>query len=551
MNDCDVIVIGSGAGGLTAAVSLARAGKKVMIFEQHYLPGGWCQSFTLDGYRFSPGVHYVGELGPGGRFRRFLEGLGVANDLVFLQLNPDGYDHVRVGNEKFDIPGRMDRFMERLVARFPNERQAIHRYFDILCSVADDMGKLLKVESPLEMLALPFKAPTMSLWGLRSLETLFNHCGIKDPLLQTILGVQGGDYAEPPSTATVALHASIADHYADGAWYPKGGAASIPKAFIKELRRHGGAIKVRAPVEKILLETKGHRRRAMGVRLKDGTEIRSDFVVSNADPFMTFQRLVGSENLNHRLAKKLAKTVYSVSALSLFLAVDMDLESQGLDSGNVWYLREPDLGALYRQASRPMETWAEPFEAAFATVTTLKDRTKRKGPHTLEAFTFVGYDSFLPWADTRKDERPSDYKAFKEALTKRMFLTLEEFIPGIEEKTVFSALGTPLTNQHYVAAHRGNLYGTKKIRFQLGPWSYPVKSPIRNLYLCGASTVAHGVMGAVVSGLVAASSLLRCRIGDLLTAKGQDLRLYSADDPSTWPDEMQQKLEQVPEAGAI
>ena len=85
MSEFDTIIIGSGAGGLSTALCLARAGQKVLVLEQHYVPGGWCHSFYLNGYRFSPGVHYIGMMEKGESTSNLYESLGIANDLVFLR----------------------------------------------------------------------------------------------------------------------------------------------------------------------------------------------------------------------------------------------------------------------------------------------------------------------------------------------------------------------------------------------------------------------------------------------------------------------------------
>ena len=106
----DSIIVGSGAGGLSSAICLARAGQKVLLLEQHDVPGGWCHSFTLNGQRFSPGVHYVGFIGEGESTNELLRGLGIANDIVFFEMNKKGYEHCHIGDEKFSMPAGIENF---------------------------------------------------------------------------------------------------------------------------------------------------------------------------------------------------------------------------------------------------------------------------------------------------------------------------------------------------------------------------------------------------------------------------------------------------------
>ena len=443
----------------------------------------------------------------------------MSGDLKFHELNSDGYDHIIIGQEKFDIPKGKTAYARRLCDRFPQETAGINALLDTVAAISREVDGLIDRPGILGLLSMPWRSPALTRWGLRTAESFINHF-TRDPLLRAILASQCGDHGLPPSLAPVPVHAAVMNHYFNGGYYPEGGGGALPKAFIRALKRNGGQIYVRAPVARILIEG----REAIGVELADGTQVRAKHVISNADPEITFNKLVGAENLSRGLIRRLKKTVYSVSSMSLFAALDMDMKAAGFDSGNYWYYANEDIDGIYRQGMTKQSLERHDIPGFFLTVTTLKDPSKNyNGRHTIESFAFVPYEESHRWAGSAHGARPDEYRAFKEIWKKRLLKAVSLIAPGAEQHAVFADIGTPLTNEHFCGATKGNLYGTQKNRFQVGPWSYSTRTEIKNLFLCGASTLSHGVLGATLSGLQTAATILEVKIEELLNANGPPL----------------------------
>jgi len=535
----DTIIVGSGAGGLASSLCLARSGQKILILEQHDVPGGWCHSFTMKGQRFSPGVHYVGLIGEGDSSNELLCGLGVANDLVFFEMNRAGYEHCHIGDEKFSMPAGMENLKIKLCERFPDEKEDIIEYVDVVKKVHTQMMLIPQMSGFWDHITIPYRTRDVGRLGLFTLKRVINW-HLKDPLLKTILNIQCGDHGLPPYKASFLVHAILMAHYFEGGFYPMGGGGGFVKAFTNRIKALGGEIRTKSRVDRILI-TNG---KAVGVQLEGGEQIKAERVISNADPNITFLDLVGKNNISRKLQKRLSKTKYSVTSLILFLTLDVDVTKYGIDSGNIWKISEADLDAVYGNLTQDNILAGEEFNGVFLSCTTLKDPASFNGRyHNFEIVTFLDYTAFEKFENS-KDYHTPEYLSFKERLKDKMLNTVEKLIPNARKHIVQAELGTPMTNNYYINSTRGNVYGTEKTLMGVGPFAFKAKTEIENLFLTGASTLSHGVGGATNSGIETAAKILGCKPQDLLIKdENQKLRVYDAEDPSSWPDWVHQKRE--------
>ncbi len=540
MNNFDTIIIGSGAGGLSAALCLSRAGQKVVVIEQHYVPGGWCHSFYIDGHRFSPGVHYIGGLDKGESTSKLYEGLGIANELVFFRMNADAYEHCWIGDDRIDMPAGINRLNESLCKRFPAEKKGIKKYLDLVKKVSKEIHLIPKMNGFWDNVTIPYRTRHLGKYGLFSLKRVIGW-HLKDPLLKKVLNIQCGDHGLPPSKASFPFHCALMDHYFNGGFYPMGGGGAIVKTLTNAIKKHGGEIHTGLAVKKIIIE--GDKKlRAVGIELQNGEKIMAKNIVSNADPSATY-KLVGHENLSSKLLKKLTGTRYSVTSLMFFLTVEMDIRKAGLDSGNIWFMPDKDMDEIYDDLTKVDILKTDEFESLFISCSSLKDPSSFNGKqHTIEVITFIDYDSFKT-VKTEHFENPEKYREIKERLSRKLLNTLKRILPAVHDNIVKMEIGTPVTNEHYINSTRGNVYGTEKGFWQTGPFSFTNKTEIENLFMCGSSIMSHGVTGSSYSGVKAAATILGCSEEDLLKKdESQELRIYDADDSSQWPEWLVQRL---------
>ncbi len=504
-SDYDVIVIGSGIGGLCNAALMSKLGSKVCVLEQHYTAGGFTHSYERAGYEWDVGVHYIGEVHkPHAALRRIFD---VISDGALKWAEMDRvYDRIIVGGRRYDFVAGRDNFAAELKRHFPQDAEAIDAYIDTVMRVARSMKTYFAGQAMPPLMARmyekvrPFRVPRECFLSTREvMESL-----TQNQELIAVLTGQWGDYGLPPRDAAFLMHASVAKHYFDGGCYPVGGSWKMADTIIPVIRAGGGEVFTYAKVKQIRVENN----RAVGVEMEDGSRINARTIVSNAGARITFEKLLPpASRERHGYPVKLREVRPSHGHLCLYAGFKGTAQELNIPRTNLWVYPDADHeGNLQRFLDDPLTT----LPMVYISFPSAKDPDWDKnypGKSTVEVITLGRYEWFAKWAGETWNQRGEEYEALKKKFTDRLLAALYQQMPQLEGKLDYCELSTPLSTEWFNMYGSGEIYGLDHDlqRFEQ-KWLHPV-TPVKGLYMTGQDVVTAGVGGALLGGVMTAAAM--------------------------------------------
>lgn len=493
-----VIVIGSGIGGLCCAAMLARYGVEVVVCESHSIAGGAAHGFERQGFRFDSGpslysgMSYRPSTNP---LRHVMDAVGAEVDWLTYDTwgcyLPEGNFDTRVGVDQFcDVLAQL-RGQDAI-----NQWRKLQQYMQPLQAAAIALPTVaFRNDLGVALTAGRFALPMLK--HLPQLPRLTGAFGpimdevITDPFIYHWLDMLCFLLSGLPASGTNAAEMSFmfAEWYRPDVVldYPVGGSAAMVDALVDSIHRQGGTVMLNAHVQEILLEGD----RATGIRLRNGKVLNADRAVISAISIWDTLNLLPASPATNRFRRERQQTPACDSFMHLHLGID----ATGLS---------PDMPCHYITVDDWNKGVAAPLNLVVASIPSVLDPSLAPlGKHVVHVYT-PGNEPYSLWEGL--DRRSEAYAQLKQERSEVVWQAMERVIPDLRDRCEVTLVGTPLTHERFLRRHRGS-YGPA-IAASQGLFPGPL-TPIPGLLCCGDSTFPGiGLPAVAASGAIAANTLV-------------------------------------------
>jgi len=478
----DVIIIGSGLGGLECGFILAKNGMKVCVLEQDTQTGGCLRTFQRGNMLFDTGFHYVGGLDEGQSLHRLFRYFGLL-DLPWHRMDETGFDEVVIGDQSWLIANGYERFVDTLAQSFPHQHRNLTNYAAFMKQVNDHLFDVFTSQNKDELY-------TSSLFT-RSAYDFLNET-ITDPLLRKVLSGASLKMELNAGKLPLYVFAQINGSFIESAWRLKGGGGQIADALTRSIQAMGGEVRTCSKVTR-MIEQNG---RISIVEVNHDEQLSSKWVISDAHPAYTLS-LVDETKLIRRIYRKRITSL--PNTFGVFTAnIRLKPNSLPYQNRNVYvHAEKADLWHLQQD---------DPLSSVLVSYY-VPDAGELYAPG-IDLLTPMYWSEVERWKDKPPGHRGEDYVAMKAARTEACIEFVSKRIPGLRDSIDKIYTSTPLSYCSYTNTVEGSAYGIQKDYTQPMYTVLTPRTPIPNLLLTGQNLNLHGILGVSVTSFFTCAEIL-------------------------------------------
>jgi len=485
----DVVIIGTGIGGLLCGNLLAIEGYRVCVLEKNKQIGGCLQTFVRDKIVFDSAVHYIGGLEKGQNLYQIFKYLGIMDQLKLEKMDEEGFDLILAGNDKkpYALAQGYENFIRVLSQDFPEETEAIQTYCDKMREIC--------LKFPLYNLRRGDYDEKKSVLNIDAREYIESIT--RNETLRAVLAGNNILYAGKGRETPFYIHALILNSYIESSWRCIGGSSQIARLMARNIRNKAGIIITNAEVVS-LVENQGQISHAI---LKGGNPVYGKEFISGLHPAQTLA-LTDSGTIRPAFRNRIRQLPNTVSGFM----VNMILRKESIPylKHNYYYHRP---GRVWNMDEYEESEWPLGYGLFFSR------QGQSEFAESATLLTYMKFGDTAKWEDSfnsssAESERGNGYAEFKTQHAERLLDLLDENFPEIRKNTISYSCATPLSYRDYLGTADGSLYGIAK------DYKDPVKTIIAprtklpNLYLTGQNLNLHGILGTAISGLITCASLM-------------------------------------------